>query len=72
MDYTVGPYYVTFTAGYTSATFDVNITKDNVFEESEYFTLTIVSSKLLDRKKVYVTRDNRSQTKVIIIDDSNG
>ena len=46
MDYTSGPYTVTFPAGQTTASFNVLITADNVFEGNENFTLTIDSSSL--------------------------
>ena len=46
MDYTSGPYTVTFLAGNTTATFDVPINDDNVFEGSEDFILTIDDTSL--------------------------
>ena len=46
MDYDSGPYTVTFPAGQTTATFNVPITADNVFEGTENFMLTIDSSLL--------------------------
>ena len=44
MDYTSGPYSVTFPAGVMSVQFTVSINDDNIFEENENFTLTINSS----------------------------
>ena len=46
MDYTSGPYTITFLAGQTTATFDVPINDDNVIEGNENFMLTIDSSSL--------------------------
>ena len=40
-DYSNGPYNVTFPAGKTSATFDVQLYDDNVFEKNETFKLII-------------------------------
>ena len=45
-DYTPGPFDVTFPAGMTTASFSVPIADDNLFEGSEVFTVTIVSSTL--------------------------
>ena len=44
MDYTSGPYSVTFPAGVMSVSFSISINDDNIFEENENFTLTINSS----------------------------
>ena len=44
MDYTSGPYSVTFPAGVTSVPFNISINDDNISEENENFTLTIDSS----------------------------
>ena len=46
MDYDSGPHTVTFNAGSTTATFEVPITDDNMFEGNETFMLTIDSSSL--------------------------
>ena len=46
VDYNSGPYTVTFTAGATSALFNVPINNDNIFESSEYFSLTIIPQSL--------------------------
>ena len=40
-DYSSGPYNVIFPAGKTSATFDVQLYDDNVFEKNETFKLII-------------------------------
>ena len=44
MDYTSGPYSVTFPAGVMSIAFNISINDNNIFEENENFTLTIDSS----------------------------
>ena len=46
MDYTSGPYTVTFLAGNTTATFDVPINDDNILEGTENFILTIDDTSL--------------------------
>ena len=46
VDYDSGPYTVTFTAGQTSASFDIQINNDNIFEANETFSLTIEPSSL--------------------------
>ena len=46
MDYTSGPYTVTFPAGQTTATFDVPINDDDILEGNENFILTIDPSSL--------------------------
>ena len=46
MDYTSGPYNVTFPAGQTTATFNVPINDDDILEGSENFILTINPSSL--------------------------
>ena len=44
MDYTSGPYSITFPTGVMSISFSISINDDNIFEENENFTLTINSS----------------------------
>ena len=44
MDYTSGPYSVTFSAGVMNAPFSISINDDNTLEDNENFTLTINSS----------------------------
>ena len=46
MDYTSGPYTVTFPAGVTMVTFDVPINDDMIFEVDEDFMLTINGTSL--------------------------
>ena len=46
MDYTSGPYAVTFPAGQTTATFNVPITDDMILEGDDSFTLTINETSL--------------------------
>ena len=46
MDYTSGPYPVTFPAGMTNYTFNIPIRNDNMVENNETFTLAIDSSSL--------------------------
>ena len=65
MDYTSGPYTVTFPAGQTTATFDVPINDDNILEGSENFMLTISPSSLLSN----VTASDPDEAKVTILDD---
>ena len=45
-DYEYGPYNVTFTFGETTTTFIINITDDNIVENTEDFRLTIDQSSL--------------------------
>ena len=44
MDYTSGPYSVTFPAGVMRVPFNILINDDNIFEDNENFTLTVNSS----------------------------
>ena len=44
MDYTSGPYSVTFPAGVTISYLNIPINDDNIFENNENFMLTINSS----------------------------
>ena len=44
VDYTSGPYIVTFTPGDTSVAFTVTLLDDNIFERDENFTLNILPS----------------------------
>ena len=52
MDYTSGPYTVTFPAGVTMVSFDVPITDDKISESVEKFVLTINQTSLLTRSDV--------------------
>ena len=65
IDYESGPYTVTFTAGQTSASFSVPINNDNILEDDEDFTLTIVLSTLPNG----VTHGARTVATVTIVDD---
>ena len=65
MDYTSGPYNVTFPAGQTTATFDVPIIDDNILEGNEIFILTIDETSL----PISVTRGSPGQATVTIVDD---
>jgi len=65
VDYNSGPYSVTFTAGQTSATFDIVIVDNNILEANEDFTLTIVQSSL----PTGVTRGNPGSATVTILDN---
>ena len=66
-DYTPGPYTVTFTAGVTSATFNVPIISDNVLEIDETFLLDIDQSSLPSR----VIRGSPETVAVSIVDDDS-
>ena len=65
MDYTSGPYTVTFPAGHTTATFNIPITDDMISEGDENFMLTINSSSLPDG----VTRGDPGEATVAIVDN---
>ena len=65
MDYTSGPYTVTFPAGQTTATFDILITDDIILEGDENFMLTIDPSSL----PTGVTRGTPGEARVTIVDD---
>ena len=64
MDYTSGPYTVTFPAGVTMVAFNVPINDDNIYEGNENFMLTINSSLPNG-----VTRGTPSEATVTIVDD---
>ena len=65
MDYTSGPYTVTFPVGETNATFNIPINDDDIVEGDENFTLTINSSSLPDN----VTRGTTGEATVTIVND---
>ena len=65
MDYTSGPYTVTFPAGTTLVTFDIRVNDDNILENNESFILTINSSSLPDG----VTHGNPDKATVTIVND---
>ena len=65
MDYTSGPYTVTFPAGQTTATFSISINDDDIVEGDENFMLTIDPSSLPPN----VTRGTPAETTVTIVND---
>ena len=65
MDYTSGPYTVTFPAEHTTATFDVPINDDNILEGNEDFILTIDGTSL----PTGVTSGSPGEATVTIVDD---
>ena len=67
MDYSSGPYNVTFPAGETSVQFSVMIYNDNILEGNENFTLTINPSSLPSG----VTVGDPSQATVTIVNDDS-
>jgi len=62
--YDSGPYTVTFPAGTTSATLNININDDDIYEDLESFDI-VIDSQLPNR----VTRDFPSTAIIFIIDD---
>ena len=64
MDYTSGPYTVTFPAGQTTATFNVPITDAMILEGNENFMLTINQTLPTN-----VTCGTPNEATVIIYDD---
>ena len=65
MDYTSGPYTVTFPAGQTTATFNIPMNDDDILEGNENFMPTVSSSSLPDG----VARGTPSEATVIIMDN---
>ena len=65
MDYTSGPYTVTFLAGQTTVPFNIPINDDDILEGNANFMLTVSSSSLPDG----VTHGTPSQATVIIMDN---
>ena len=65
MDYTSGPYTVTFPAGQTNATFDVPTNDDNILKDNKNFLLTISPSSLPSD----VTVVDPDEATVTIVDD---
>ena len=65
VDYTSGPYIVTFHAGVTRVSFVVVVTNDNVLEGDEKFSLVIDPSSL----PTSVTTSSPAQATVTIYDD---
>ena len=64
MDYTSGPYTVTFPAGETTATFNIPITDDMILEGDENFMLTINQTL-----PTGVTHGTPGEATVNIVDD---
>ena len=65
MDYTSGPYTVTFPAGQTTATFNIPITDDMILEINEDFMFTINQTSL----PTVVTRGTLDEATVTIVDN---
>ena len=65
VDYDSGPYTVTIPAGDTNASVSVPINNDNILEDDEDFTLTIMSGTLPNG----VTRDGAGQAIITLVDD---
>ena len=65
MDYSSGSYNVIFSAGETTAAFNVLITDDNILEGNENFMLTINSSSLPSN----VTVGDPGEATVTIVDN---
>ena len=65
VDYSSGPYVVTFPAGVTRVSFAVVVTNDNILEGDEKFNLVIDPSPL----PISVTVSNPTQATVTIYDD---
>ena len=65
MDYTSGPYTVTFPAGITMVEFEVPINDDDILEGNENFMLTIDEVSLPD----HITRGTPAEATVTIVDN---
>ena len=65
VDYNSGPYSVTFTAGQTTAAINVPINDDNILENTEDFTVTIMRGAL----PTGVTRGDPGSATVNIMDN---
>ena len=65
MDYDSGPYTVIIPAGDTTATFNISINDDMIFERDENFMLTINGTSLPD----VVAPGNPDEATVTIVDD---
>ena len=64
-DYSPGPYSITFSAGMTTASFDIIIIDDSFTEENEQFYLTIDPLTLSSD----VMFDNLNAAVITIVDD---
>ena len=67
VDYDTGPYSVTFPAGNTNVSFNINITIDNLVEDDEEFHLTIDPSSL----PTGINISSPHQTTVNIVDNDS-
>ena len=67
MDYTSGPYTVTFRAGQTTATFNIPIINNDIAEGNENFMLNINETSLLTG----ITRGDPGGSTVLIVDNDN-
>ena len=65
VDYISGPYTVTFPAGQTTATFNVQIIDDDILEGTETFMLNIDETSL----PTGITHGIPSKARVIIVND---
>ena len=65
MDYTSGPYTITFPAGQTNATLNIPISDDEILEINENFMLTLNSSSVPRG----ITHDDAGEVTVTIVDD---
>ena len=65
MDYTSGPYTVIIPGGSTTATFNVSINDDDIYEGNEDFMLTIDETSLPNG----VTPGNPDEAIVTIVDN---
>ena len=64
VDYNSGPYTVQFDVGLMRATLNISINDDNIFEDTEMFSIGIDSSSLPN----YVTIGNHIRSTVTIIE----
>ena len=67
MDYNSGSYEILFTAGQTNVSFNISIFEDEIRDDHEIFTLTIISRILPDRISV-----GNPRTSTVIIADTTG
>ena len=67
VDYNSGPYTVTFSAGVTTASFNIPITDDNILENNEDVQIEINVSSLPSRVSV----SNPGQATVTIVDNDS-
>ena len=64
LDYNSGSYEILFTAGQTKVSFNISIFEDEIKDDNEIFTITIIKKMLPDR----VSAGNPSTSTVIIAD----